>query len=157
MCYRYTSENIVREHCRGVWEGLWMVFERSLQCIVALWQTNAAQDTTLFGLTGRFCGIAQPLLIHGTVAVSLCLPWRWLICLRHGGEVNSPWKEKKNARFESTLIIHLCCVSVWCNKSISIILHTDCNFFFFVYCVYVGGFLRRFIAINVCAGLIVAA
>lgn len=106
------------------------VFERSLQCIVAFWQTKAARVTTLFGLTGRFCGIARPLLIHGTVLVSLCPPWRWLICLRHGGEVNSPWKEKKNMQHESPLIIHLCRVSVWCDKSISIILHTDRNFLF---------------------------
>lgn len=95
----------IEEHCKGAvsdslhvcvcLEGLWVVFERSLRCIVAFWQTNAPQVATLFGLTGRFCGIARPLLIHGTVAVPLCLPWRWLICLRHGGEVNSPWKEKK--------------------------------------------------------------
>lgn len=56
-----------------------------------------------------------------------------------------------------SLIIHLCCVSVWYDKSISIILHTDRNFFFyFVYCIHVPGFLCR-IAVNVCADLIVAA
>lgn len=43
-------------------------------------------------------------------------------------------------QLESSLIIHLCCVSVWYDKSISIILHTDRTFFFFyfVYCIYVA-------------------
>lgn len=34
-------------------------------------------------------------------------------------------RKKKYMQHESPLIIHLCCVSVWYDKSISIILHTD--------------------------------
>lgn len=42
-----------------------------------------------------------------------------------------PGKKKKNMRHDpASLIIHLSCVSVWYNKSISIILHTKLNFLY---------------------------